>query len=245
MRVAALGIDCSDPAATWETLRALPPVDLLVLPELAFVPWLCATREAKHDTWVAATSQQRLDQLAELPAEVVVGTSATVEGTARYNEAFCWTAATGMQPVRTKTFLPDEPGYWEASWYQRGPVEFPSIETPVGLVGISVCTEMWFTQHTYDDVDLVLVPRATPIESGAKWLAGGATHAVCSGAFCISSNRSETVDGTTMGATGWVIDPEGDALATTTPDEPVVIVDIDVEQARQAKQTYPRYVRTD
>lgn len=241
MRVAALGIDCSDPATTWDTVLALPPVDLLVLPELAFMPWLCATREVDHEAWAAAASQQHLERLADLPAGLVVGTRAT----GSHNEAFYWTAGSGVRPVHTKTFLPDEPGFWEASWYRRGPVHFPEVDTGAGRVGISVCTEMWFTQHAYTEVDFVLVPRATPVESGAKWLAGGATHAVCSGAFCISSNRSETVAGTTMGGSGWVIDPDGEVLAVTTPDEPVAIVDVDVERARRAKQTYPRYVQTD
>jgi N-carbamoylputrescine amidase len=89
----------------------------------------------------------------------------------------------------------------------------------------------------------VVVPRATPAETGAKWLAGGATHAVTSGAFCISSNRAETVAGTTMGGTGWVIDPEGTVLAVTSPESPVAVVDVDLAAARAAKGTYPRYVQ--
>ncbi len=40
MRVATLGVDCAE---IWNL--ELPPVDLLVLPELALTPWLCATRD--------------------------------------------------------------------------------------------------------------------------------------------------------------------------------------------------------
>lgn len=238
MRVAALGIDCSDPQQTWQTLQQLPPVDLLVLPELAFVPWLCATRDVRRDAWDNAAGAQQLERLADVSAHVIIGTR--VAG--RHNQAFYWTAETGLRVVHTKTFLPDEPGFWEASWYDRGPVDFQAFDTPVGRIGISVCTEMWFTQHTYPDVDLVVVPRATPIETTDKWLSGGATQAVCSGAFCVSSNRAETVDETTMGAAGWIIDPDGEVLARTIAAQPVVIADIDLARAREAKHTYPRYV---
>jgi N-carbamoylputrescine amidase len=241
MRVAALGIDCSRPQSTWAALASLPPVDLLVLPELSFTPWLCTTREVDPDAWDRAAAAQDLPRLAAIRAGVVVGTMAVGGPGGRFNDAFCFRGRR-VTAVHRKTYLPDEAGFWEASWYGRGPVEFHPYDTPAGRIGVSICTEMWFTQHAYPDVDVVVVPRATPAQTTGKWLAGGRAHAVSSGAFCVSSNRAETVDGTAMGATGWVVDPDGDVLATTTADEPAVVVDVDLEQARAAKTTYPRYV---
>lgn len=238
MRAAVLGASCPD---IWSV--AIPDVDLLVLPELALTPWLCATGEVDGQAWQTVADAQPLDRLADLPARVIIGTKATVEDGRRFNDAFCWTASSGLEVVHRKTFLPDEEGFWEAAWYERGPVSFEAFDTPVGRIGVSVCTEMWFTQHVYDDVDLVVVPRATPLATTAKWRAGGATHAVCSGAFCLSSNRAETVAGTVMGGAGWIIDPEGEEVALTG-DAPVAVAEIDVAAARAAKTTYPRYVNT-
>ncbi len=238
MRVAALGIDCSDPDTTWHTVTQIPEVDLVVLPELAFMPWLCATREVDPVAWARAAEEQHLERLADIPARVVVGTRAN----GRLNEAFAFTADTGLQVLHQKTYLPDEEGFWEASWYDRGPVSFQVIDTPAGRVGTSVCTEMWFTQHAFADADVIAVPRATPIETTEKWLAGGMAHAVTSGAFCVSSNRSEAVSGTTMGGAGWIADPDGTMLAVTSAVQPVIVADLDLEVARTAKSTYPRYV---
>lgn len=238
MRVAALGIDCSDPDTTWHTVTQIPEVDLVVLPELAFMPWLCATREVDPVAWARAAEEQHLERLADIPARVVVGTRAN----GRLNEAFAFTADTGLQVLHQKTYLPDEEGFWEASWYDRGPVSFQVIDTPAGRVGTSVCTEMWFTQHAFADADVIAVPRATPIETTEKWLAGGVAHAVTSGAFCVSSNRSEAVSGTTMGGAGWIADPDGTMLAVTSAVQPVIVADLDLEVARTAKSTYPRYV---
>ena len=243
MRVAALGIPGPDPRTTWRSLLALPPVDLLVLPELCFTPWLCATTDVDPAAWERAAAAQELSRLADLDAGVVVGTMAVVEDGHRHNDAFVFTDG-GLHVVHRKTFLPDEAGFWEATWYERGPVAFESVDTPAGRLGITVCTEMWFTQHAFPDVDIVVVPRATPAETGPKWLAGGATHAVCAGAFCISSNRAEEVAGTTMGGMGWVIDPEGEQLAVTTAEQPVAVVDLDLGRAAAAKASYPRYVVT-
>lgn len=238
MRVAALGIDCSDPDTTWHTVTQIPEVDLVVLPELAFMPWLCATQEVDPVAWARAAEEQHLERLADIPASVVVGTRAN----GRFNEAFTFTADTGLQVLHQKTYLPDEEGFWEASWYDRGPVSFQVIDTPAGRVGTSVCTEMWFTQHAFADADVIAVPRATPIETTEKWLAGGMAHAVTSGAFCVSSNRSEAVSGTTMGGAGWIADPDGTMLAVTSAVQPVIVADLDLEVARTAKSTYPRYV---
>lgn len=238
MRVAALGIDCSDPDTTWHTVTQIPEVDLVVLPELAFMPWLCATREVDPVAWARAAEEQHLERLADIPARVVIGTRAN----GRLNEAFAFTADTGLQVLHQKTYLPDEEGFWEASWYDRGPVSFQVIDTPAGRVGTSVCTEMWFTQHAFAGADIIAVPRATPIETTEKWLAGGMAHAVTSGAFCVSSNRSEAVSGTTMGGAGWIADPDGTMLAVTSAVQPVIVADLDLEVARTAKSTYPRYV---
>ena len=234
-----MGVACPD---IWDL--ELPPTDLLVLPELALSEWLCATPDVDPKAWEEAAAAQPLHKLPDLNAGVVIGTMAVVEDGRRYNDAFCWTAEQGLRTVHRKTFLPDEPGFWEATWYERGPVSFEAFDTPAGRIGVSVCTEMWFSQHLYNDVDLVVVPRATPLETASKWLAGGATHAVTSGAFCISSNRAETVAGTTMGATAWVIDPDGQQLAVSSDTHPVVVCDIDLSTAKAAKATYPRYVST-
>jgi N-carbamoylputrescine amidase len=75
-------------------------------------------------------------------------------------------------------------------------------------------------------------------------VAGGRTAAVVSGAFCLSSNRGG-VDETDLawGGAAWITEPEeGEVLALTTEEEPFATVDIDLNVAKQAKATYPRYV---
>jgi len=87
------------------------------------------------------------------------------------------------------------------------------------------------------------VPRATPATSIGKWVAGGRAAAVVSGAYCVSANHTGTYRTAWMGGGSWLIDPEeGDLMALSDDAAPVVWADVDLERARLAKSTYPRYV---
>jgi N-carbamoylputrescine amidase len=64
-----------------------------------------------------------------------------------------------------------------------------------------------------------------------------------SGAFCLSSNRGgHDSNGMQWGGHGWIIDPDANVLGLTSPNNPFLTLDIDLQQANDAKQTYPRYV---
>lgn len=218
--------------------------DLILLPELALSAWFAGDQKFDPAVWEAtcARHQAWLPRLAELAPAVVLGTLATeIEGH-RQNLAFAWNAQSGFQPAHTKYYLPDEPGFWEASWYARGEGSFNPLDTPAGKVGFLVCSEMWFFQHArayaMAGVDLVAVPRCTPTETLDKWLAGGRACAVVAGAYCLSSNHAAPQ----FGGMGWIIDPDGRVLGLTSPPEPFVSLEIDLARARAAKSTYPRYI---
>ena len=123
--------------------------------------------------------------------------------------------------IRGKRYLPDEPGYWEASWYDRGDPEFPTVLVADARIGILVCTDLWFFEwarhYARSGVDLLCLPRATPYDSLARWLAGGQVAATCAGAYCMSSNQwNPSGAGMDSGGLGWVVDPDGNVLATTS-----------------------------
>jgi N-carbamoylputrescine amidase len=225
--------------------------EFVLLPEMPFYPWLCRSRQPDPARWEAAVDAHRqwLGRLEELGAAAVAGTVPIVQEGRRLNEAFFWSTPGGCRPAHQKAYLPDEEGFWEASWYDRGPLSFVPVETVDAKLGFLICTEMWFAEHarTYGraGVHLLLVPRATPLLSADKWLAGGRTAAVVSGAFCLSSCLAGADrNGLQWAGRGWVIEPEeGDILGLTSRSQPFITIDIDLQAAEIAKQTYPRYVR--
>ena len=222
--------------------------ELMLLNEMPFSPWLARNEIPDQSAWMSAVIEHQswLRAFLDLVPTTVLGADPVVDDGSNYNEAFAWSAMAGRRATHRKYYLPDEPGFWEARWYKRGPKEFVTIEAGDARVGFLLCTEMWFTEHARSyagqGVEILAVPRATELASADKWLAGGRAAAVMSGAFCLSSNRGGESAGTVWGGNGWIIDPDGDVLAVTSKDEPFVTVDIDLAVAQAAKISYPRYV---
>ena len=225
--------------------------DFLLLPEMAFSDWLAADKIPDAKKWNDAVivHEQRIACLSDLGAKGVVSTRPinSAQGSRR-NQAYVWSAESDeASALHEKYYLPDEPGYWEHTWYDRGPKNFDVGRVLGTRLGIQICTEMWFFEwarhYAASRVELLCVPRATPHGSVDKWLAGGQAAAVCSGAYCLSSNLWAPLgSGPDLGGLAWVIDPEGNILATTDADNPYATVEIDLEFSRLSKSSYPRYV---
>lgn len=223
--------------------------ELILLPEMPFSPWLAASDLVDQSAWLSAVVEHdswRKGFLDLVPATVLC-TDPVIDAGVNHNEAYSWSAIDGYRPAHRKYYLPDEAGFWEAHWYQRGTKEFAAIDTAAARVGFLLCTEMWFTEHARSygrqGIEILAVPRATELASTDKWLAGGRAAAVMAGGFCLSSNRGgEDSLGTVWGGHGWIIEPDGDVLGVTSQDQPFLTVDVDLDLARNAKGTYPRYV---
>ncbi|HEY0433832.1 MAG TPA: carbon-nitrogen hydrolase family protein, partial [Chitinophagaceae bacterium] len=156
----------------------------------------------------------------------------------------------GHKKLHTKALFPEEPGFWEQSWFDREEAISYDV-TCMGeiKIGVLLCTEMWFTQYARQygtqGADLLLCPRATGKESTEKWIRCGQTLAVISGAWCLSSNRAGSgADGFAWGGAGWIAEPVTGKLAgQTTSDQNFLTVEIDIGSSRLAKTEYPLYVR--
>jgi len=224
--------------------------DLVLLPEMPFVPWFTASQQVQQQVWDDAVKRHKLwiQKFHDLKAQMVIASRpiSTLAGK-HYNMGFIWMAESGFQDVHSKVYLPDEPGFWEATWYDRGPKDFTSIDINGIKFGFTICTELWFMEHAREyseqGIHFLVCPRATEARTLEKWIHGGQTAAVISGAYCLSSNHFGHSLGTDLGGIGWIIDPDGKVLAKTSVAEPFVTLDIDLSVADQAKQTYPRYVK--
>lgn len=227
--------------------------DLVLLPEMPFARWLSAERDPDEAAWAEAAQQhcEGLEQFAARVPGAIIGTRPLTEEGRRHNRGFVARADAGTtqrSEWRAKYYLPDEPGYWEASWYERGDAAFDLREVAGIRCGLQICTEVWFLQRSREygqlGAQLLAVPRATPRDTTSRWLAAGRVAAVVAGAFCASSNLVEPpgASAADLGGVGWVVDPEGQLLATTSEAAPFVTVEIDPAVADRARSGYPRYV---
>lgn len=224
--------------------------NLVLLPEMPFYPWLAASETVDPDLWQAAVEAHKewMPRLASLGADIVLGSRPILEGSTPHNDAFVWQSGGKINFAHRKYYLPDEAGFWEASWYRRAEQpSFQAVELEQLIIGFMICSDLWFGEHARSyarqGTHILANPRATEIGSIEKWLAGGRAAAVMSGAYCLSSNRMGKNEVITWGGMGWVTDPDGEVLALTSAEEPFVSVKIDLERAEAAKQSYPRYVK--
>jgi predicted amidohydrolase len=220
--------------------------ELVLLPECAFVPAMWETEAFDCRRWEDALQLNAawLGRLHELGVEYVVGTRPIdIEGRP-FNEGYIWLPGCAVVPLRRKYFLPDEPGSWEARWFDPGDAAFPAFRAGALSFGLNICTELWaletYAAYAAGTVQVVLSPRATGATTRARWLSVGVVAAVRSGAYSVSSNRVDPTGA--CGGGGWIISPEGQILATTTPESPFATVDVDLAASNDAREAYPRNV---
>ncbi|MCI0772757.1 MAG: carbon-nitrogen hydrolase family protein [Chloroflexi bacterium] len=242
--------ESSDPLQEAEWSRLVEHVanaqsELVLLPEMPFSPWIAATKPFATEKWEAAVEAHSswLKRMSDLAPALVLSSRPVAQ---RRNEGFIWDEESGYRPVHDKYYLPDEAGFWEATWYARGDLDFSVAQAGAARMGFAICTEIWFTEHARayarQGIHLLACPRATERSTVDKWIAGGRAAAVMAGAFCLSSNRSGEGSGLDWGGNAWIIDPDGQVLGLTSREDPFITLDLNLEQAEAAKSTYPRYV---
>ncbi|HSB53060.1 MAG TPA: carbon-nitrogen hydrolase family protein, partial [Gemmatimonadales bacterium] len=236
-------------ATAWAGLRqhtSRHRSELVLLPEFAMVEPVWEEERFDQARWAAALARSDawLQRLPELGAARVVGARpVTIEGRP-FNQGYLWSPAGGLTPLRRKFFLPDEPGNWEARWFDRGDPAFPAFRAGDLTFGLNICTELWaletYGAYVEQGVQVILSPRATAAATAAKWLSVGVVAAVRAGAFSVSSNRVDPTGA--CGGMGWIISPQGQILAATSPEAPYATMDIDLGASTAARAGYPRYV---
>lgn len=225
--------------------------DLLLLPEMPFFGWVTRSDTVDPDLWEQAVvaHDKWINKLKELPVEITIASRPFINDGRRLNQGFIFTREKGLIPVHEKYYLPDEPGYFEASWYKRGNGNFDVIQVNGYRIGFLICTELWFTvearHYLRQSIDILVCPRATPRTEVDIWPTGGRAAAIVSGAFCLSSNyNGPNTSEEDFGGTGWIIEPErGNIMGTTSMKQEFLTLGIDMADAKAAKKTYPRYVK--
>ena len=234
-------------SAAWDSLARhakKESTDMVLLPETPFNRWIFAYPKFDAKVWEEAVGEHEewMRRLPELGARAVLGSRLVGSGERRFNEGFVWSEG-GLARSHRKRYLPDEAGYYEARWYGRGGRRLGAFKVEGWKGGFLICSDLWSIEsaraYGKQGVGLIAVPRCTGLSTD-KWLAGGRVASVVSGAYCASSNRTGERGAAKFGGLGWVVDPDGKVLATTSKEEPFATVEIEVAAAEKAKKTYPR-----
>lgn len=223
--------------------------ELVVIPEMPMSPWLSNSDACDPEAWEQAvrTHDSGIEAICDFPFPVVGSRPVTIGGR-RFNQGFL--AHKGLcKAVHHKRFLPNEPGYWEATWYEHGDGGFEVFGVNGVTAGLMICTDLWFIEHARmlgrAGAAIICHPRATERRTLEKWRTGVKASGVISGAYILSSNLWEPEEGESdanLGGAGMIADPNGEILGETNAENPFLTLDIDIEFADAAKSLYPRYV---
>ncbi|MGN6394506.1 MAG: carbon-nitrogen hydrolase family protein [Mucilaginibacter sp.] len=226
--------------------------DLLLLPELPFCQWIASEKAVNYAAKIRSVKkhEQWIGRLNELSARYIVYTRPVVAGAKYYNTAFVYQKGVGHTKLHTKCYFPEEPHFWEATWYDAEEDKpFEPLQLDGFKIGALLCTEMWFTQYARQygkqGVDLLVCPRATGAGSVSQWVRCGQTLAVISGAYCLSSNKSGIgANNFQWGGNGFIAQPMDGALSgITNAGRKFFTTEIDLGKSREAKLDYPLYVK--
>jgi N-carbamoylputrescine amidase len=221
--------------------------DITVLNEMPFGSWI-----ARQDTFEPALASASVqDHERAIPVlhgmSTAVLSSRPVPGPHKLsNEAFL-IADGGYQAVHHKHFFPQEPGFFEDTWFAPQRPGFDVVEHRGLRIGVLLCTELmfneWARHYRRLGAHVIVVPRA----SGAsrKWDTAAAMAAIVSGCYVLSSNRASqrNVPDSSFAGRGFAYSPAGELLAETSPSTPLVSIDLDLALVAEAQSGYPCYVR--
>ena len=236
-------------ADNWETLLSHVEeygTEILVLNEMPFAKWHWGVPNVDLDIAINAANlhQERMRMLKTLDCKVIASRP-IIEDDALFNEAFLWDGK--LNPVHTKHFFPEEPGFYEDSWFTRKPPLFDTFDVGEVTAGVLLCTEMWFDEHArmygHKGAQLVACPRATETGGLERWKVAFKHISIVSGAYTVTSNRVGTTDTNKFCGYGCIVNPSGEIIAHTSKETPYITQDIDLNQADNAKKNYPCYVR--
>ena len=222
--------------------------DMFLLNEMPFGPWIAASSEPQFEDLIAVQRlhKQALKHYGELGIPIVLGNHPVFDEGNSIIEGFVWEQGGAITTAHTKQYFPNEEGWYETLWFERGNQAFQIVEVGGLNVAFLICTDImfneWARHYGKEGADVIVVPRATAVQTLHRWKTAVQMAAVVSGCYVASSNRAGEEGDMTFGGLGWIVDPSGVVIAETSADEPLVAADIYRSVAAHAKREYPCYV---
>lgn len=222
--------------------------EALVTNEMPFGPWLAEADT--FDTEAAMASivahEAGLAALTGLGIPIVLSSRPVRSGKKLANEGFALVDG-DYRFAHQKHYFPDEPGFYESTWFRTERTGFDVVEAGKLKLGFMLCTELmineWARHYRRQGAQLIVAPRATG-SSVERWKTAAAMAAIVSGCYVVSSNRvGQTSKELTFGGKGFAFAPDGTLISETSAEANVVAFDLDSDRVAHQQSQYPCYVR--
>jgi N-carbamoylputrescine amidase len=108
--------------------------------------------------------EEGLEGLMNLDLPAIISSRPVWNGERLANEAFALEHGV-LRPLHRKYYFPNEPGWFESSWYARDDSAFRMSEVLGIKVGVLLCTDAMFNEHARaygkQKASLIVLPRAS------------------------------------------------------------------------------------
>ena len=214
--------------------------ELVVLPELPFQDW--------HPAMAAGSARPHGPQdLLQQQAELARGAGVALLGggwVGRQNLACLWDAEGRLCLQYAKMHLPQEPGFWEADYFDPG-TEGPGVCDDLGFpLGVQICSDI---QRPFgasylmaEGCGAILAPRATERDTYEQWRRVYQVMARLHSTYVLSVNRPVPEHNVPLGGPSLVVDPTGEVVAEAA--DRVLWSELCPAQLVAARREYPGYL---
>ncbi|MBD3410328.1 MAG: acyltransferase [Ignavibacteriales bacterium] len=237
---------------------------IVVLPELFQTRYFCQREDVDFFDLaesVPGPSVERLREKAHAQNVAIVASLFERRAAGVYHNTAVVIDADGAYLGKyRKTHIPDDPGYYEKFYFTPGDLGFQVFHTKYGAIGVLICWDQWFPEAArltaMKGADVLVYPTAIgwhPDEKeshGAKqresWTIVQRGHAVANGVPVVTANRvgferaNEREGGVEFWGSSFIVDAQGQPLATAPEDdEAVIVAEIDPSASELQRRNWP------
>lgn len=231
---------------------------VIVLPELFRGPYFCREMDPRHFDRAEPLDGETVRTLQGLAQslEVVLVVSffeACAPGLA-FNSCVVLDVDGRIAGHFRKAHIPDDPLYYEKFYFTPGDTPWCVAPTRWGRIGVLICWDQWYPEAArltaMHGADVIVYPTAigTIDEEGPEeharqqdaWITVQRGHAIANGVFVAAINRVGREQELTFWGRSFVAGPQGELLATASPDTPEILhASLDLQRLQEVRRMWP------
>lgn len=153
-----------------------------------------------------------------------------------------------------KMHLPNDPGFYEQYYFDKGNLGFKMTQTAYGKIGALICWDQWFPEAARSlalrGAEIIFYPSAIGLHHHQKqkervkektaWEIIQRSHAISNGVFVASVNRVGREDNLVFWGGSFISGPFGEVLKQAGKNkEEILIGTCDLNQIRKTRKYWP------
>ncbi len=231
---------------------------IICLPELFKSHYFPQRKSQKHFGWAESipgpTSKLFASLACELKTVLIVPIFEQAEKNHYYNSLIVINANGAILGKYRKTHLPNDPGFYEQYYFDKGNLGFEVFHTTYGTIGALICWDQWFPEAAralaVSGAQIIFYPTAIGWHQNQNakerqkektaWEIIQRSHAISNGVFVASVNRVGREGKLNFWGNSFVTGLFGEMLAQASQTkEEILMATCKLSQIKQIRKVWP------